>query len=98
MCEFANISNISNGEKYDESQPRKLTNLFHNNNKLDGDELAKVMSYSSLHLFMLKYEVGNKMSMDKLLTLSHEDLIALFFLGDQQKHDLILKQLRALYE
>jgi len=36
--------------------------------------------------------------MEKLLSLSEEDLIAVFFLGNEQKHKLILRELRNLYD
>jgi hypothetical protein len=85
VCEYANIS------KPNESTPKNLVSNFHLNNNLNGEDLVKVRFYSSLHLFMQKYNVGNGLCMDKLLSLSEEDLIALFFLGDEQKHDLILR-------
>lgn len=84
VCEYANIN------RPDASTPKKLVEIFREKNNLMGEDLDKVRFYSSLHLFLRQYGVGNGLCMDKLINLSEEDLIALFFLGDEQKHDLIL--------
>lgn len=53
-----------------ESVPKNLVANFHKNNNLGGEDLVKVTFYSSLHLFMQKYNVGNGLCMDKLISLS----------------------------
>lgn len=93
-CEFANLLNLDNPS----FSPKLIVDKFQKNNNLTGEELARCTFYSELHLFMRRYGVGNNMEMEKLLSLSEEDLVALFFLGNQQKHNLILRELRNLYD
>jgi hypothetical protein len=47
-----------------------LVEKFQKNNNLNGEELTKCTFYSELHLFMLRYNVGNNPCMEKLLSLS----------------------------
>lgn len=93
-CEFANELNLDNKDY----SPKRIVERFQKNNNLNGEELIRCMFYAELHLFMWREKVGERPCMEKLLSLSEEDLIAVFFLGNEQKHNLILRELRTLYD
>lgn len=93
-CEFANELN----RDCSSYSPKQIIEKFQKHNNLNGEDLAHCTFYSELHLFMLREGVGEQPCMEKLLSLSEEDLIAVFFLGNEQKHDLILGKLRTLYD